>query len=355
MSRNFSVICNSNKRRRRQTVLVTGASGFIGTNIVKYLLDEGYAVIAVDTEVPRHICESYCYTYTGEGLCTVADIWVVKGDMRDTKLLGKLLERKVSYVIHLAAVSTIQTGAEDSAKTMSINVGGTESLLKAIKKHGGVKGLIYASTDKVYGELHSTAYTENSELVPLDSPYDVSKAKADCMVRKWCADYGIHGIVLRFCNIYGKYDRQATRIIPAAIKALLGGRECVLRMYRDSTGEPRNFVREFLYVDDLCETIGKVMDKMELWNLPDEAQNARWGEAFNLGGNRCYAIQEVIGKIQEIIGGRKDMRVEFARTLAEIPEQKMDYAKAQDCFGFVPKTSLDEGLRETVGWWQRNL
>lgn len=336
----------------RQIVLVTGSSGFIGTNIIKYLLARGYAVIALDIKEPRYICPEYRYTYNGEALGTDADIWIVRGDVRNTELLRKLFGWAIEYVIHLAAVSTIQMGAEDDAETMSINVGGTEALLGAVKECGRVKGLIYASTDKVYGKLLAKAYTEKDALAPLDSPYDRSKAEADQMVRKWCAEYGIHGIVLRFCNIYGKHDLQDTRIVPGTIRALLERRECVLRMYRDCGGEARNFMREFLYVDDLCETIGKVIDRLELWN---QEGNARWGEAFNLGAICCYSMDEVIWKIQEIIGRKESPRVEIAETLAEIPEQKMDYTKAEKCFGFVPGTSLEEGLQETVEWWRRRL
>lgn len=336
----------------RQIVLVTGSSGFIGTNLIKFLLDRGYIIIALDIQEPRCIFPKYRYTYTGEALGEDADIWIVRGDVRNMELLRELFERTVDYVIHLAAMSTIQMGAENAARTMSINVGGTEAILKAIKEHSNVKGLIYASTDKVYGKLQEQAYTEKNVLAPLDSPYDRSKAEADRMVREWCAEYGIHGIVLRFCNIYGKYDLQDTRIIPGTIRAMLEGRECVLRMYRDSQGHLRNFMRDFLYVDDLCETIGQVMDRLELWNQPGNFRDAQWGEAFNLGVCRSCFMDEVIQKIQEIAGGKESPRIEIDETLAEIPKQKMDFTKAEGCFGFVPKTPLEEGLQETVNWWR---
>lgn len=336
----------------RQIVLVTGSSGFIGTNITKYLLDNKYVVIALDIAQPRCIYPEYQYTNTGEALGTEADIWIVRGDIRDADLLRKLFDRRIRYIIHLAAVSTIQMGAEDDIRTRSINVGGTETLLNVAKEYGTVKGLLYASTDKVYGNLRIKAYTENNELNPLDSPYDRSKAEADKMVRKWCMEYGLHGVVFRFCNIYGRYDFQDTRIIPGTIKAALGGRESILRMYRDHGGNVKNFVREFLYVDDLCDFLVQVINRMELWNHTENARMAQWGEAFNLGAVQAYSMDEVIWKIQEIIGRKESPRVEIAETLVEIPEQRMNYAKARDCFGFAPETPLEEGLRETIRWWQ---
>jgi len=339
----------------RESVLVTGSSGFIGTNIVKFLLERGYAVIALDLHAPRCIFSQYRYTYAGEMLGKDADVWVVRGDVRNRELLGKVFGRTVDYVIHLAAISTIQMGAENTARTMSINVGGTEAVLKAVREQGNIKGLIYASTDKVYGRLKGEAYTEKDVLAPLDSPYDRSKAEADRMVREWCREYGIHGIVLRFCNIYGKYDLLDTRIIPGTIKAMLEGREGVLRMYRDAQGNMQNFMRDFLYVDDLCETIGQVMDRLELWNRPEYSRNAQWGEAFNLGVCRGCFMDEVVQRISELTGRKEAPRIEIARAMTEIPKQKMDYTKAESCFGFSPGTSLKEGLEETVKWWREWL
>ncbi len=331
-------------------VLVTGSSGFIGTNLIKALLDRGYFVIALDLQAPRCLFTEYRYTYAGETLGKDADIWIVRGDVRNIELLRKVFQGTVDYVIHLAAMSTIQMGEEDAPRTRSINAGGTEAVLKAVKEYGNIKGLIYASTDKVYGRLQGRAYTEKDALEPLDSPYDCSKAEADRMVRRWCAEYGIHGIVLRFCNIYGKYDLQDTRIIPGTIRAMLEGRECILRMYRDAQGKLRNFRRDFLYVDDLCETIGKVMDRLELWNQPENFQAAGWGEAFNLGGCQNYSMDDVVRKIQEVFGRKEAPEIEIAKMLTEIPEQKMDFSKAAGCFGFAPRTPLEEGLQETVDW-----
>ncbi len=339
----------------RETVLVTGCAGFIGTNLIKSLLCRGYAVIALDLKEPLYMYPEYRYTYKREALGTNADIWIVRGDVRDTELLRNLFDREIDYIVHLAAISTIQMGTRDSAGTMSINVGGTEALLSAVLEYGKVKGFIYASTDKVYGKLSRQSYTEKDMLAPLDSPYDHSKAEADRMVRKWSAKYGIHGIVLRFCNIYGRYDLHDTRIIPGTIKAMLEEQECVLRMYRDPAGKARNFKRDFLYIEDLCEAITQIMDRLELWNQEGNAQNAGWGEAFNLGAGRCYSIDKVIWKIQDIIGYKKNLRIEIAEGLEELPKQRMDYAKAEEFFGFVPKVSLEAGLRETVMWWQEQM
>ena len=138
-------------------VLVTGSSGFVGTNLVQYLLDRGCTVISLDQCPPK---------WTGEGYRCAASLtakepdydWLnLRGDVRDEELLKSIFCHPVEYVIHLAARSTIQMGAEDCAQTMSVNVGGTESLLRTAAGCATLKGFLYASTDKVYGLLRERA------------------------------------------------------------------------------------------------------------------------------------------------------------------------------------------------------
>jgi len=330
---------------KKPYVFVTGASGFIGSNLVDCLLRNGCRVIALDRRAPL-----LCYPEYHQK----KDYIPVNGDVRDTALLQQILQQsRAEYVIHLAAVSTIQMGGENRRATMDINVRGTESLLRAVKAAPNIKGLIYASTDKVYGRLQHPAYTEDDPLAPLDSPYDQSKAEADQLVRSWCKKYGIPGVVLRFCNIYGKYDLLDTRIVPHTIRSVLEGRECLLRMYRDDEGHIQNFRRDLLYVGDLCGMLLKLVGKMEQWNCGQASP--LWGEAFNLGAVRCYAMDEVIWKIEKLTGTSPPIRLELAGTLPELREQRMDFSKASRYLGFTPITTLEDGLRETIGWWKKNM
>lgn len=335
----------------KQTVFITGSSGFIGSNLTEYLLKRGYRVIALDEKAPRRVYQEY---RCADSLDTGEKDWDlvnIRGDIRDEALLRKIFLGHIDYVIHLAALSTLQLGAEDRGKTMSVNVGGTEALLRAAAEYGKLKGLLYASTDKVYGILQGQTYTEEDTLSPVNSPYDCSKAEADRLVRERSKEYGIPGVVLRFCNIYGRYDLQTTRIVPGAIRAVLEGRECTLRMYRDSDGRLQNFQRDFLYIDDLCETLWRVLERLE----SQRKQNPLWGEAFNLGARRCYSMDEVLCLILKILGSSSSPKIVLSETLAEIPKQRMDFSKAAAAFGFVPKTSLEEGLRETTAWWRQYM
>ncbi len=339
--------------RNKTVILVTGASGFIGTNLTGRLLKEGYAVIAVDTEKPQISYEGYRRSeIIGTDVCSF-DLLTVNGDIGDETLLEEIFQYEIGYVIHLAALSTIQLGAVSYEETMRVNVKGTETLLRAAEKAGGVKGFVYASTDKVYGEMQSQAYTEEMPLHPSVSPYDLSKAQADELVRRWAKERGGHGIVLRFCNIYGKYDRKATRIVPGTMQSLLKKRGCVLRMFRDEEGHIRNFGRDFLYVDDLCGAVCDILKKLDIWNR-DETE-AMWGEAFNLGTKHCYPMDEMIYKMQMLTGIHVLPQIELSEAGAEVTQQCMDYSRAREVFGFLPGTSLEDGLAAVAEWWKGNL
>lgn len=337
----------------KKIVLVTGSSGFIGTNLTEKLLESGFAVIALDRAKPRRQYPGYrCADGPGVGDKDF-DLLTVTGDIRDERLLQEVFRYEIRYVVHLAALSTIQMGALDYRETMSINVDGTESLLKAAKAGGSLHGFLYASTDKVYGRLFSHAYTETDRIAPLKSPYDLSKAAADRLVRKWAKNYGFPGIVLRFCNVYGKYDLLATRIIPATIQAVLEKRACVLKVYRDQDGRIQNFRRDFLYVGDLCKAIGSVIGRLEEKSSGAVCGSAVCGEAYNLGTGCDYPIDGVIHMIQQLAGGENGLRIELADAETEISRQCMDCSKLYEVFGYIPETPLQRGLQDTVDWWMQ--
>ena len=346
-----SAIERKEGRMKCQVVLVTGAAGFIGRNLTETLLRRGYRVIALDWKECRYCCGAYrCVLDFAENV-REWELRKIRGDIRDHGLLQRIFCRyAIDYVIHLAALSTIQMGARNERKTRSVNVGGTENLLNIVRDRRDVKGFLYASTDKVYGELRSQAYTEQDALTPLNSPYDESKREADEMVHLWWEEHGVQGIVLRFCNIYGRYDRQKTRIIPGTIQAIQENRECVLRMYRGDDGQLHNYQRDFLYVEDLCEAITKILNKLETWNREGGAQ---WGQAFNLGSCCHHSIGEVVRILRAQMNAQTPLQIEITETISELRRQHMDYNKARLVFGFEPLTPLEDGLRETIAWWKR--
>ena len=152
--------------------LITGGSGFIGSNLTLALRNAGHRVITIDLHSPK-LVQPHFY---------------VPGDITTPGLLEAVLRsHEIQVVIHLAAVSTIQAGMADGEKAIQTNLGGTRALLQALDATGHQAILIHASTDKVYGPLiGGTQYTEDTPLAPLsDSPYDWSEAQADKLVMDW--------------------------------------------------------------------------------------------------------------------------------------------------------------------------
>lgn len=341
---------------RRRCILVTGANGFIGTNLVKQLLSQGNQVIALDKAEPRYLYSDYRCSFEMCGQKDF-DLLMVYGDIRNYEMLWeKIFSRyEIDYLVHLAALSTIQMGTKDAEETMSVNVLGTETLLRLVKEYKKMKGFLYASTDKVYGKLQKAAYQESDLLNPINSPYDRSKAQADKMVSEWSVKCGIHGIVLRFCNVYGEYDVQTTRIIPGAINSLLTNGSCTLRVYRDKEGHIRNYKREFIYVGDLCEWIWNIIRVLDVWNQEADVTAAKWGEAFNLGVKQCCSMDEVLWRIEKLAGINNSLRIEESVMIPEIEEQCMDYSKTQKYFNYQPKISFENGLQKTIIWWKQKL
>lgn len=337
---------------KKQIVFISGSAGFIGTNLTEQLLGQGYSVIGFDRQEPsKRFPGQQCISdLTGDA--EEFDLLTARGDICDTKLLDYIFQRfEINYVVHLAALSTIQQGAGNREETFRINVDGTRAMLEAVRKHGGVHGFLHASTDKVYGSIQNHAYVETDPLTPVRSFYDQSKAVADTMVREWSKQYGLHGVVLRFCNIYGEYDESHTRIIPQTIRACLENRPCTLRVYRDAEGNVRNYKRDFLYVKDLCESLCQILGKMAAWDRNDD-KTAMWGEAFNLGSGHSYSMEGIIRMICNLTNSQSPVSTEYTSPVEEIAEQSMNYQKANKYFGFAPHTLMEDGIRRTLKWWE---
>lgn len=316
-----------------QTVWITGSSGFVGSNLALRLRTAGWNVLGLDLEEPQY----------------AAPEEFIQGDVRDGKLLEDVLRtRRVDAILHLAARATVQEGRDDPSQTWDVNVGGTLCLLEALKNAGQTPALIYASTDKVYGPLKSgEKYDEQLPLRPLrNSPYDCSKATADQLVRDWAQYAGVHAVVLRFCNLYGPYDTHESRIVPAGIRAMLAGRPGVLHKYLDQSGQPRDFYRDMLYVDDLCAGV----EALTRWLL--EAPPPVWGGAFNLGAPSRNSMSRVMEEIRSAVGFEAVPVVQYVKTEHVITEQSMNSEKARRSFGFCPTTSLHDGIVKTVQWWR---
>ena len=311
--------------------LVTGAYGFIGSALVRGLLERGVGVTVLRRDAtPRS-------TLLIENL--EASVNVVTGDATHSSLVERALaDYEVDTVFHLAAQTIVGTARRSPLTTWEVNVGGTWTMLEACRRLG-VQRVIVAASDKAYGDSDDLPYREDTALQPR-YPYETSKAAADLIARSYWPTFGVPVATTRFANVYGGGDLNRSRLIPEVVGAALARRPPIIR----SSGAPQ---RDFLFVDDAVAAYLAIADALD-------GEGAR-GEAFNAGGGRPYAVREVVELIGRIAGSDVDPDIRGQGTPhGEIERQYVDSSKLRELTGWRPRVGLDEGLRRTVDWYRAN-
>lgn len=317
---------------KNKNVFVTGASGFVGANIARRLVeDEGANVVCLRRDLVR--------ASSLDLLEISSKVTIIGGDLEDFLLMQRILnEYEIESVFHLAAQAIVGVANRSPLSTFEANIRGTYNLLEACRTAPTVKRIVVASSDKAYGTHGELPYREDYPLLGL-FPYDASKACTDIISRSFAHTYDLPVAVTRFANIYGPADLNLSRIIPGTILSVLRGEQPIIR----SDGTPK---RDFLYVEDVAESYLLLAENIE---------RAK-GEAFNFGAGEAVRMLDLVERIIEISG--KDLKPEIllkTKIEGEIDEQYLAAEKAFEKFGWQPKTDLDEGLRKTFRWYRENL
>ena len=332
-----------------KAMLVTGGCGFIGSNFVRYIIEErpGWSLVNLDaltyagnpmnlSDLEEHAGELYRFVY---------------GDIRERKLLENLFaENRFDGVFHFAAESHVDRsilGPEAFAET---NVMGTFRLLEAARSSWEERGrpggfrFLHVSTDEVYGSLGKTGFfTEHTPYDP-SSPYSASKAASDHFVNAYFRTYGLPTLVTNCSNNYGPYQFPE-KLIPLMILNIM--EEKPLPVY----GDGKN-VRDWLYVADHCEALVKVFEK------------GRPGETYNIGGGTelenigiVHHLCDVMDRRLGLSGSQSSRRL--IRFVKDRPGHDRRYAidatKIRDELGWVPKHRFEEALVETVEWYLSHM
>ncbi len=354
------------------TYLVTGGAGFIGANFVKYMLNKysDIQIIILDS-----------LTYAGN-LGTLSEelkdtrIKFVKGDICDNAITDKIFsENTIDYVVNFAAESHVDRSIENPQIFLQTNILGTQNLLDTAKKYWtngkdennypiwkeGVKYL-QVSTDEVYGSLGDEGYfTETTPLDP-NSPYSAAKTGGDLIVKAYGETYKMPINITRCSNNYGPYHFPE-KLIPLIIRNILEGKN--LPVYGDGSN-----VRDWLYVEDHCKAIDKVINK------------GRIGEVYNIGGHNekknIDIVKLVISTIHDIMEKEPQYRsvLKKRETLSDgsidiswmnndlitfVKDRQghdqryaIDPAKISNELGWTPETMFDKGIVKTIRWYLDN-
>lgn len=313
-----------------RNVFVTGATGFVGANLVSELVSRGARAVCLERDEvqPNSLDLLHLRDRTT----------VVRGSVEDGLLMERILnEYEVDAVFHLAAQALVGAANRSPVSTFESNIRGSYLLLEACRTSKTVKRVVVASSDKAYGSHHQLPYFEDFKLNAL-YPYDVSKACTDLISLCFAHTFGMPVAVTRSANIYGPADINLSRIIPGTILSVLRGERPIIR----SDGTP---VRDFIFTKDIVA--GYLL-------LAEEIETAR-GEAFNFGSGEAISMIDLVTKIVSLMGSDLVPEVLLANKIAnEIDAQYLASEKIKGRLGWVPKIGLDEGLQETISWYRDN-
>lgn len=309
-----------------RNVFVTGCTGFLGSHLVKALLDKG----AVVTGLVRDRVRSSGFFYDQ------AAVNQVYGSLEDYALLERVLnEYEIDTVFHVGAQAIVGTANRNPLSTFEANIRGTWHVLEACRRTSHVKRIVVASSDKAYGDQEILPYNER---MPLQGrhPYDVSKSCADLIAQAYYHTYGLPVCITRCGNLYGEGDTNFNRIVPQTILSVLRGQAPVIRS--DGT-----YIRDYFYVGDAVSAYMLLAEKMESEGL--------LGEAFNFSNEIQLTVLDLVNKILTIMGSNLEPVI-LNQGKHEIRHQYLDASKARKLLGWSPRYTIDEGLKRTVEWYR---
>ena len=326
----------------KQTILVTGGAGFIGSHVVMLLVNKypDYHIVNLDK-----------LTYAGnlENLKSIegkSNYTFVKGDIVDVDLLHQLFKQyHFDGVIHLAAESHVDRSITDPMSFIMTNIIGTVNLLnaaKAVWEDFDGKRFYHISTDEVYGTLGETGFfTEETPYDPR-SPYSASKASSDHMVRAYFHTYKMPVVISNCSNNYGPYQFPE-KLLPLFINNIKNNKP--LPVYGDG-----KYTRDWLWVEDHAKAIDLIYHK------------GRLGETYNIGGNNEWKnidlINELCDVMDNLLGREKGSSKKLITFIKDRPGHDRRYAidasKLMNELGWEPTVFAEEGLRKTAEWYLSN-
>jgi CDP-glucose 4,6-dehydratase len=314
-------------------VFVTGATGIVGSWLVKRLLGEGAYVVALvrDWDPQSELIRS------GD----VARTSVVSGRLEDYGAIERAInEHEVDTVFHLGAQPIVTTALRSPLPTFEANIRGSYHLLEACRVHRSlVSRIVVASSDKAYGDGPSLPYTED---MPANGrhPYDVSKSCTDLLAMTYAHTYELPVTVARCGNIYGGGDLNWSRIVPGTIRSLWRGERPIVR----SNGL---FTRDYIFVEDVVDAYLALAERT--------GEAGVHGEAFNFSPETRTTVLEIVRALQGAMSREDLAPVVLDQARAEIHDQYLDSTKARTRLGWTARHPLDAGLARTVGWYRQFL
>ncbi len=311
-----------------RTIVVTGGSGFIGSNLCNKLIENNNKVICIDNLDAYY--SPAIKRKNIKNLLKKPNFVFFKTDIRNSLKTKKIFKKyKPTHVVHLAALAGVRASIENAGKYADVNLIGTISVLDAAREVG-VKNFILGSTSSVYGATKRIPFKEEAITdMPL-APYPASKKAAEVMAYSYHNLFDLNISCLRFFTVYGPHvrpDMMAYTIMDDIVK------DKQITLFDNA-----KLRRDWTYVDDVCEGIISSINKPLKF------------EIINIGRGEPIMLTDFVNKIERLSG--KKAKIKLVKTpLTEPTETFADISKAKRLLGFNPTTTIDKGLEKTWEWY----
>lgn len=301
-------------------ILVTGGAGFIGSALVRMLVDRDHEVIVIDSGAAA-----------GFDHLVGVPAQVIRTDIRDRETMRTALEG-CTAIVHLAAQISVPASIADPLLDLDVNVSASMALLDAARQ-SSVDRFVFASSNAVVGG-HPPPATE--ELTPLPvSPYGAAKAAIEAYLCAYHRAYGLKTVALRFSNVYGPRSEHGAGVVAAFVRAELDGGPIVIRGSGHQT-------RDFVHVDDVGAAILTCLE------VPASQVG---GQVFQIGAGAETSLHELAGLVMDAAGARVAVRHEAA-SAGDVERNFSDISRARRVLGYEPRVSLSDGIADTVAWFR---
>ncbi len=309
--------------------LVTGGAGFIGSNLVRFILAKGHEIVVLDNFA----------TGKRENMHDFLDkITFVEGDIRDRKTVDKAVAG-VTAIFHEAALGSVPRSVEEPMTAHDVNVNGTLTVLEAAKS-AGVKRVIFAASSSAYGDSPVSPKVETMPPRPI-SPYAANKVACECYLRAYAACYGMETLCLRYFNVFGPYQDPFgayAAVIPAFVSKLLKRERPVI--FGD--GEQS---RDFCFIDNVCQAN---------WLAASAPAKVCDGTVMNIACHASTTLNQIFRQLQQLMN--VDLEPEYGPVRAgDVKDSLADISLAKQIIGYQPKVYFEDGLRKAIHWYTENL
>jgi UDP-glucuronate 4-epimerase len=312
-----------------ERILITGAAGFIGSNLADDLLQNGFRILAIDNFDPFYK-RSIKETHIKEALKN-PEYQFEEGDIRDPEFMGRCFKSfKPDVIIHLAAKAGVRPSLHDPHLYFDVNVMGTLNVLDMMKKYNLSK-MIFASSSSVYGNNMKVPFAETDNVDFPISPYASSKKSGELLCHTFHHLYDFDVYCLRFFTVYGPRQRPDLAI-HKFIKAIL--EDDYIYLYGDGTTS-----RDYTYIDDIINGIKGAIKKVKGF------------EVYNLGDSRPVQLSDLITLIEKS-AGRKARLKYMPQQEGDVTRTFADISKARRELGYNPNTDIESGIKKYFDWFK---